>query len=136
MSFRIRNKRMGEWAKASIKKQNFSTESQRIIISFIFFIFHRIQQETLKTLHYLVYFLHFLSHSTRNIKKLHYFLAFSSFFIAFNKKWIFFFLLFELWPLTSWNVFSHHFLDFLNFHFTELSFELTPETSFLIIFLS
>ena len=37
---------MGEWAKASIKKQNFSTESHRIIISFIFFIFQSIQQET------------------------------------------------------------------------------------------
>jgi hypothetical protein len=37
---------MGDWAKASIKKQNFSNESHRIIISFIFFIFQSIQQET------------------------------------------------------------------------------------------
>jgi hypothetical protein len=48
------------------KKKIFSTESHRIIISFIFFIFHRIQQETFKTLHYFLYFLHFSKHSTRN----------------------------------------------------------------------
>jgi hypothetical protein len=46
----------------------------------IFFIFHRIQQETFKKLHYFLYFLHFSSHSTRNItKKLHYFLYFLHF---------------------------------------------------------
>jgi hypothetical protein len=46
------------------------------IISFIFFIFHRIQQETFKKLHYFLYFLHLLLHSTRNIEKIALFLFF------------------------------------------------------------
>jgi hypothetical protein len=35
---------------------------------------------------------------------------------------------FDLWPPET--SFLIIFLDFLKFHFTELSFELTPETSF------
>jgi hypothetical protein len=76
---------MGEWAKASIKKK-VSTESHRIIISFISFIFHRIQQETLKNNIISLHILHFSSHLTRTIKKTALFPLFSSFFIKFNKK--------------------------------------------------
>ena len=71
---------MGEWAKASIEKKisnssrvgsgrvsnlelvdNKRAPNSRVgkgirIISFIFFIFHRIQQETLKKLHYFFFF--------------------------------------------------------------------------------
>jgi hypothetical protein len=87
---------MGEWAKASIENFFFKFKSGRVgsgrvsnlelvdnkrapnsrvgkgirIISFIFFIFHRIQQETFKKLHYFLYFLHLLLHSTRNIEKI------------------------------------------------------------------
>jgi hypothetical protein len=57
-----------------------------LYFSFIFFIFHRIQQKTFKKLHYFLYFLHFLSHSKRNIPKIALLPFFSSFFIAFNKK--------------------------------------------------
>jgi hypothetical protein len=60
--------------------------SKNCIISFIFFFFHRIQQETFKKLHYFLYVVNFSSHSTRNIQKMHYFLYFLLFFIAFNKK--------------------------------------------------
>ena len=107
----IREPRTVEWAKASIEKKNFKFKSGRVgsgrvsnlelvdnkrapnsrvgkgirIISFIFFIFHRIRQETFKKLHYFLYCLHFSSHSTRNIQKLALFPFFSSFFIAFNK---------------------------------------------------
>jgi hypothetical protein len=61
--------------------------SKNCIISFIFFFFHRIQQETFQNLHYFLFysFIFFIFHRIQQetFKKI---ALFSSFFIAFNKK--------------------------------------------------
>ena len=108
MSFWIRNKRLGEWAKASIKKPNFSTESHRIIISFIFFIFQSIQQETdffnfdlwPRETSFLIIFSDFWTLTFDLLKSL-----FSSFFFDF--------LNFDLWPPeTSFLIIFSDFFEF------------------------
>jgi hypothetical protein len=57
------------WINKFIEHIEFNKKhSKNCIISFIYLIFHLIQQETFKKLHYFLYFLHFASHNKKHSK--------------------------------------------------------------------